>query len=126
MSILHIQNPQTDSWTTPYYNWLRSGTLPVDKLAVRAFRIKASRFVLINDTLFKKSMAGPYLRCLEPDQATIALRELHEGECGNHAGGRNLAVKTLRTGYYWPTMRKDAIEFSRKKTGTYMGRFLLD
>jgi len=114
ISILHIHNPEPNSWTTPYYEWFRDSKLPSDKITAKAFSMKASRFVLINNFLFKKSLAGPYLRCLEPAQAAIALGELHQGECGNHAGGRSLASKALRTGYYWPTMRKDAIQFSKK------------
>ncbi|XP_025702684.1 uncharacterized protein [Arachis hypogaea] len=33
--------------------------------------------------------------------------EIHEGVCGNHIGGRALAAKIARTGYYWPTMKRD-------------------
>ena len=42
------------------------------------------------------------------------LREVHEGICGNHIGVRSLAVKTLRQGYYWPTILKDAMELVKK------------
>ena len=36
------------------------------------------------------------------------MREVHEGICGNHSGSRSLVHKLVRTGYYWPTMQKDA------------------
>ena len=42
------------------------------------------------------------------------LREVHEGICGNRIGARSLASKTLRQGYYWPTMLKDATELVKK------------
>lgn len=32
------------------------------------------------------------------------LKEIHEGECGNHSGKRSLYNKTKRQGYYWPTL----------------------
>ncbi|XP_072078171.1 uncharacterized protein [Arachis hypogaea] len=35
--------------------------------------------------------------------------EVHEGMCGNHIGGRALAAKIVRTGYYWPTIKRDCI-----------------
>ena len=38
----------------------------------------------------------------------------HEGDCGNHTGGRALFSRILRTGYYWPTMKRDAVEYARK------------
>ncbi|KAL6133886.1 hypothetical protein ACLB2K_066119 [Fragaria x ananassa] len=28
--------------------------------------------------------------------------------CGNHGGARNLLLKALRAGYYWPTLEQDA------------------
>ncbi|XP_072054812.1 uncharacterized protein [Arachis hypogaea] len=37
------------------------------------------------------------------------MAETHEGVCGNHIGGRALAAKILRTGYYWPTIKRDCI-----------------
>ncbi|XP_074355338.1 uncharacterized protein LOC141694879 [Apium graveolens] len=33
--------------------------------------------------------------------------------CGNHSGGNSLAIKVLRQGYYWPTMKEDATNFVR-------------
>jgi len=97
VSVLHVHNLDSVSWTTPYYEWLRDGKLPTGKIEARAFRMKPSRFVLINDVLFNKSMTGPYLRCLEPEQIKIALHKIHKGECGNHSGGCSLATNTLRT-----------------------------
>ena len=42
------------------------------------------------------------------------LREVHEGIYGNHIRARSLAAKTLRHGYYWPTILKDATELVKK------------
>lgn len=42
------------------------------------------------------------------------LSEIHKGICRNYSGGKTLAQKTLRQGYYWPTMNKDAINFVKK------------
>ncbi|XP_074327478.1 uncharacterized protein LOC141665390 [Apium graveolens] len=39
----------------------------------------------------------------------MVLRDAHEGECGNHTNGRNLSLKIPRLGYYWPTLRHDAL-----------------
>ncbi|GJZ78031.1 reverse transcriptase domain-containing protein [Tanacetum coccineum] len=43
-----------------------------------------------------------------PLQANYVLREIHEGSCSMHAGTRSVVAKALRTGYYWPTMHRDA------------------
>ena len=39
---------------------------------------------------------------------------MHEGICGNHIRAGSLAAKTLRQGYYWPTILKDATELVTK------------
>ncbi|GAU30613.1 hypothetical protein TSUD_62330 [Trifolium subterraneum] len=45
-----------------------------------------------------------------PEEARVEfiLQEIHEGINGQHIGGRSLARKALRAGYYWPTMQNDA------------------
>ena len=39
------------------------------------------------------------------------LVELHEGICGNHPRGRTVAHRAHTQGYYWPTMKSDAIDY---------------
>ncbi|KAK0593737.1 hypothetical protein LWI29_018972 [Acer saccharum] len=41
-------------------------------------------------------------------EAEGILRSIHSGNCGNHAGGASLAHKTLRQGFYWPTLFADS------------------
>ncbi|KAK3008933.1 hypothetical protein RJ639_014865 [Escallonia herrerae] len=41
-------------------------------------------------------------------------KEVHEGICGQHLGGKNLAHKILRQGYYWQGMQKDVIKFTKR------------
>ncbi|KAK3015873.1 hypothetical protein RJ639_007817 [Escallonia herrerae] len=83
-------------------------------LCFRNLRVKTARYALVEGILYKKSFSLPYLRCLRPSESLYALQEVHEGICGQHLGGRTLAQKILRQGYYWPTMQKDAIEFTRR------------
>ena len=74
----------------------------------------AARYTIVDGKLFKRSYTGPLLRCLADSEALQVLTEIHEGHCGNHSGGRTLAHKAMSQGYYWPTMRKDAIAYSRR------------
>ncbi|KAJ9561557.1 hypothetical protein OSB04_006717 [Centaurea solstitialis] len=39
---------------------------------------------------------------------------MHDGECGNHSGGRSLANRISRQGYYWPTLREDAMRYVQR------------
>jgi len=41
------------------------------------------------------------------------MREIHEGLCGLHIGERSFATKVVCTGYYWPTLGKNALDFTK-------------
>ena len=86
----------------------------------------ALRYALIDGALYKKAYLISYLRCLRPPDAESTLREVHEGIeyllvrtlffalCGQHLGGRALAHKIARLGFYWPNMLNEARNFVRK------------
>ncbi|XP_010676986.1 uncharacterized protein LOC104892696 [Beta vulgaris subsp. vulgaris] len=102
------------SWQTPFIQYLKDGTLPEDRLQARKVRFRASMYVLLDGILFRKSIAGPYLRCLDGDECRQVLQEMHDRCCGNHSGGRSLSNRTSCMGYYWPTLRRDAVEYAKK------------
>ncbi|GJZ93904.1 reverse transcriptase domain-containing protein [Tanacetum coccineum] len=49
-----------------------------------------------------------------PDQAEYVVKEIHEGSCSMHSGPRSVVAKAIRSGYYWPTMHRDAHNIIRK------------
>ncbi|XP_050260077.1 uncharacterized protein LOC126705204 [Quercus robur] len=106
MSVQEIDNE--NNWTTPLVSYLRDVVLPDGKDAARKLKVRASRFVLIKEVLYKRGFSRPYLRCLGPEEADYIMREVHEGICGNYSGVQSLVNKLIRTGYYWPTMQNDA------------------
>ncbi|CAB4269367.1 unnamed protein product [Prunus armeniaca] len=87
------------TWITPIVNYLMAGTQPANPVEARKLRMKAARYALIENVIFKKSFSVPYLRCLIPSEVEWTLKELHEGTCGNHSGGRSLAHKAITQGY---------------------------
>ena len=96
------------NWTTTIASYLKGGVLLDEKEAVRKLKVRATRFVLIKDVLYKRGFSRPYLRCLGNEEANYVMREVHEGICRNHSGSRSLVHKLVRAGYYWPTMQADA------------------
>ncbi|GKD05934.1 reverse transcriptase domain-containing protein [Tanacetum coccineum] len=99
---------------TPICEYITKEILPKDKKKARALRRKASRYAVINGTLYKKYFLGPWLRCVEPLQANYVLREIHEGSCSMYSGPRSVVAKAIRTGCYWPTMHTDARKLIRE------------
>ncbi|KAK3033290.1 hypothetical protein RJ639_033221 [Escallonia herrerae] len=105
---------QEPCWMDMIIKYLSIGELSSERHEARNLRIKAARYALVEGTLYKKSFSLPYLKCLRPPESLYAPQEVHEGICGQHLGGRTLAQKILKQGYYWPTMQRDAIEFTRR------------
>ncbi|GJR10405.1 reverse transcriptase domain-containing protein [Tanacetum coccineum] len=46
--------------------------------------------------------------------ADYVLREIHAGSCSMHSGPRSVVARALRSGYYWPTMHRDARDMIKK------------
>nr|CAN66964.1 hypothetical protein VITISV_013143 [Vitis vinifera] len=96
--------------------FLRFGTYPEVATAKdrRTLRHLATRFVICGDTLYRRSIDGMLLLCLDRASANRVMREVHAGVCGPHMGGHMLARKIMRTGYFWLTMETDCCRFVQK------------
>ena len=109
IDLLEVQQIEDrENWMTPIVSYLKDGKLPKGKDEARKLRVRAARYVLIDEVLYKRGFSQPYLRYLTPDEANYVLREIHERACGNHSGARSLIHKVVRAGYYWPTVQADA------------------
>ena len=102
-SIASSQVNQVDvvlpSWMDPIILYLSIGQLPSERYKAHKLQFQSARFSLVDGQLFKRSLGGPYLKCLTPEQSHYVLAELHEGICGNHPGGRTLAHRAHTQGY---------------------------
>ncbi|XP_063948099.1 uncharacterized protein LOC135152193 [Daucus carota subsp. sativus] len=102
------------TWIDEVKTYLETGHLPPDAGEARKLQVRALKYALIEGILYKKSFVIPYLKCLRPDEAREALKEVHEGICGQHLGGRALAHKITRLGFFWPNMLKDAKDYVKR------------
>ena len=96
------------SWMDPIWDYLVDGKFPSDPKEASKLRARLARFTVHRGTLYKRGFSAPILKCVRKEDANYILKEVHEGICGNHIEARTLAGKTLRQGYYKPTMLKDA------------------
>eukprot|EP01018_Ginkgo_biloba_P025647 Gb_33250 [translate_table: standard] len=97
-------------WYNDIYTYLHDHILPLDlsRKQRKSFIQGASRYTILSNTLYRRGYDGTLLKCLNSEEANLAIKEVHEGICGAHTSGMVLAKKLLRTGYYWPTMEKDS------------------
>ncbi|CAL9019626.1 unnamed protein product [Prunus brigantina] len=109
-----MQIDEDPSWQDPIIDYLVNGNLPTDKSESRKVQQKAARYYMHGSKLIRRSYSGPHLTCIKYPQTLEVLCKIHDGECGNHSGGRSLAQKALNIGYFWPTMRHDSAEYVKK------------
>ncbi|KAK2991305.1 hypothetical protein RJ640_024570 [Escallonia rubra] len=102
-----MQTEHEPSWIDPIKAYLQDDTLPADRKQARSIILRLARYDVVDDVLYKRSFTLPYLRCLTPIEANYAMREVHEGICGQHLGGRALAHKKQKP---WPRLLKKKCE----------------
>nr|GEV72178.1 reverse transcriptase domain-containing protein [Tanacetum cinerariifolium] len=109
-----VVEEEGETWMTPIINFLERGIWPEDHNKACALQTKISQYVMEERVLFKRSYLMPMLWYVGPLQANYVNREIHMGACSMHLKARSVVAKTIRQGYYWPTMHRDAREEIRK------------
>jgi hypothetical protein len=56
----------------------------------RKIRRQALKYTLIKGELYRRMMDGLLLKCLNEEQAKVAMGELHEGICGAHQSAQKM------------------------------------
>eukprot|EP00253_Pinus_taeda_P003580 PITA_03580 len=104
---------------TPWYadvaNYLAVGKLPKHLSPQERKQIvqKSTRFSWIGGHLFHTGEDRQIKRCIGEDEIFDILKAFHDGPCGGHFAEKGTAHKVLQTGYYWPTIFKDAKKFAQ-------------
>jgi hypothetical protein len=62
---------------------------------------------LVDDELYRRTTNDLLLKCLGPDQAKLAIAEVHEGIRGTHQSARMMKWLLRRACFYWLTMIAD-------------------
>ncbi|XP_020222088.1 uncharacterized protein LOC109804668 [Cajanus cajan] len=104
----------TQTWIIDITDYLEHGKEPSDPSTAKKLRTQAARYSMVGGELYRRGFSVPLLKFVDAEQADYVLREIHEGICGCHSGGRTLATKVLRAGYYWPTLKDDCIKFVKR------------
>ena len=73
---------------------------------------------IANGELHHRSVTGMFQHCVSPEEGQEILREIHEGDCGHHAGSKSLVAKAFRHGFYWLTAHADAEDLVSKCDGS--------
>ena len=74
------------SWMDPIIAYMKNGDFPEEKTEARILQLKATRYELYDEKLYRRGYSMPLLKCVLPMEAKNIMWEIHEGTCRNHAG----------------------------------------
>ena len=95
-----------DDWRKKIIDYLRDPSKKVE----RRVRFQATKYVLVEDELYDRTIHGVLLKCLGDEEAKSLMGEIHEGVCGAHQSAFKMKWMIRRNGYYWPTMSDQKYE----------------
>ena len=75
----------------------------LNKNEYKSLKIKALKYVFIDQNLYWKDPAWIFLKCLDRSEVDAVTAELHGGAYWGHKYWKATTFKILRVGYYWPT-----------------------
>ncbi|KAL5547542.1 hypothetical protein UlMin_002773 [Ulmus minor] len=105
---------EVDDWRKCYLDFLVKGIVPETKTEELRLKKHIVKYMVKEGHLYRKAYNGHILKCISGQEAEEILQEVHEGDCGEHQGGRRLYEEALRLGYFWPTMERDAMDYARR------------
>jgi hypothetical protein len=71
------------------------------------------KFILDGNELYRWTVDDFLLKCLGPDQARLAMAEVHEGICGTHQSAPKMKWLLRRACFYWPTTIADCFRYHK-------------
>ncbi|KAL0448218.1 UNVERIFIED_CONTAM: hypothetical protein Slati_1949700 [Sesamum latifolium] len=97
-----------EDWKTPIIKWIEED-YSLKSMGSCQAQDTSHSFHNARTYPLQEVLYAPATQMLSIEEGIHILQEIHSGCCGAHAGTRILANKALRAGYFWPTMKQDAI-----------------
>ncbi|KAK8696370.1 hypothetical protein V6N13_001506 [Hibiscus sabdariffa] len=100
-------------WYADIVNFLVSGVLPheLSSQGRKKFKHDARFYFWDEPYLFKHCADQMLRRCIPEEEQNDILFHCHTSIFEGHFGGSRTAAKVLQSGFYWPTLFKDAHNF---------------
>jgi hypothetical protein len=85
-----------------------------DNAEVERITRKFRMYHLIDGVLFRQGASGMMMKCISREEGKELLEDIHRGVCGSHSSWCSIIGKAFRHGFYWPTVKDDAMEVIKK------------
>jgi hypothetical protein len=109
-TVSHVSQKFLDSpWYADIIYLLRNLQAPLElrKTIAIFLKLKETFFFILDHSLYWKDPGGILLNCLLEEEVKKYIKEFHKGDCGGHHYWKTTVHKTLRAGFYWPSIFSD-------------------
>ena len=96
-----------DDWRKEIVDYLKDPSRKFE----RRVRFQATKYVLLEEELYYRTIDGVLLKCLGDDESRSLMGEIHEGVCGAHQSAFKMKWMIRRNIYYWPTILEDCFKY---------------
>ena len=108
-----IEDKRAVPWFADYVNYLVAKVIPPEFNYQKKKRFFAHlKHYYWEDSILYRHCANQVIRrCVPEDEMYNILNHCHTLSCGGHFGGQRTTAKVLQSGFYWPSLFKDAHQF---------------
>ena len=104
-----VINAEDQDWRVPLITYLKDPGCGVERSIWRL----AFKCVLIDDELYRWTAKDLLLKCLDSDQAKVAMGEVHEVISDTHQSAPKMKWLLRRAGFYWSSMISDFFRYCK-------------
>ena len=111
--LLSIEDKRAVPWFADYVNYLVAKVVPpkFNYQQKKRFFAHLKHYYWEEPILYRHCADQVIRRSMPEDEMHSILHHCHTLPCGGHFGGQRTAAKVLQSGFYWPTLFKDAHRF---------------
>ena len=108
-----IEDKREVPWFADYVNYLVAKVIPSEfnYQKKKRFFTHLKHYYWEEPILYRHCADQVIRRCVPEDEMHSILNHCHTLSCGGHFGGQRTAAKVLQSGFYWPSLFKDAHQF---------------
>ena len=108
-----IEDKREVPWFADYVNYLVAKVIPPEfnYQQKKRFFAHLKHYYWEEPILYRHCADQVIRRCVPEDEMHSILNHCHTLPCGGHFGGQRTAAKVLQSGFYWPSLFKDAHQF---------------
>ena len=111
--LLAIEDKKSVPWFSDYVNYLVAKVISLEFSYQQKKRFFAhlKHYYWEEPILFRHCANQVIRQCVPEDEMVSILNHCHTLPCGGHFEGQRTATKVLQSGFYWPSLFKDAHQF---------------